>query len=252
MEEARQQRVGGEGEEGDGSQGNPARAGLGVDLAEATVASRKYYLREYARTVVWPRVRRAEAQAWWDTRKIDPDHALYNSWNTAVDNLYTAWEDLGTMDGDPGAAQKDWEALVAWAQLRILGRFDRGRYPTAGAAAVPCALCTKAGGRPGPPETAAHLLTSCPETAAWVASETAGSGELGAVLSHTGARGRMVRLVGRIARAVRGAAGSAEAIEARAAWDEWLDDGGLLGLLEELASAPQLEVDPEATMEEEG
>ena len=61
----------------------------------------------------------------------------------------------------------------------------------------------------------------------------------------------MVRLVGRIARAVRGAAGSAEAIEARAGWDEWFDDGGMLRLLEELASAPQLDVDPEATMEEE-
>ena len=36
-------------------------------------------------------------------------------------------------------AEQDWDSLVAWTQLRILGRLDRGRY-VGGVPAVPCAL----------------------------------------------------------------------------------------------------------------
>ena len=79
--------------------------------------------------------------------------------------------------GRLSTAQEEWAAMVAWAQLRVLGRLDRTRYRTGGAAAVPCALCAKQAGTPGRLETAAHLLGDCPRTAAWVAETLGGPSE---------------------------------------------------------------------------
>ena len=90
--------------------------------------------------------------------------------------------------------------------------------------------CTVAGGEPGPPETARHLLGACPTTAPWVRDALGDHGASGVeswpdkVLGGGEDSAAMIRLVGRIARAAERASGAAEAVlerSAEEAWEAW-------------------------------
>lgn len=122
---------------------------------------------------------------------------------------------------DPDGGRTWWADFEAWVQMRCLGRIaGRARK----GAAPPCALCTLQQGRRGPPETAAHLLAECPETAGVVAAALgpdARDAALADLLSVTvGGFGpprrrvcAVVHLVGQVTRKVRASAQSAAAVE---------------------------------------
>ena len=165
-------------------------------------------------------------------------HAGYNSWAEHARAPLERWADL--VAADQVSPAEDWAAFRAWVQLRILGRFDRGAIPPAGVAALPCALCTVAGGEPGPPETARHLLGACPTTRPWVCDALGDRGASGVDTSLDKVLGGgedsavVIRLGGRIARAAERASGAAEAVLERSAeevWEAWQGALEVLGFI---------------------
>ena len=95
----------------------------------------------------------------WDARRVDPDHALYHSRGSLGVSPLEAWEDLGGSGCDPKQARRDWAALAAWAQLRVLDRLDRGSLLVP----LPQGVLTelKAGEPSGPENVCVYVPDAC-------------------------------------------------------------------------------------------
>ena len=206
--------------------------GGGAEVHEQPREARKTWMRQFAYDVVWPAVRSTESRAWWNQRREGAEHERFNSWEHPSAGPF-AWWDMLTEAGQTSETA-DWAAYTAWVQLRALGRLERGQRVPPGAPALPCTLCTAAAGRPGPPETAYHLLAQCPRTSAWVRAAVGPEPPEGVVERVLGGRvepAAMIRLVGDIARAAakhRRAAAEIVEKDLLAEWSELYDALGLL------------------------
>jgi hypothetical protein len=196
--------------------------------------ARKRRIRKYIHTIVWPAVRQAEADEWWTSRDIGDKHLHYNSWNQGPQGLELVWEEMAALGEDKAESawrdiERAWQDMVAWTQLRVLGRFDAGRRETQ--EEHDCTLCMAHASLPGAPGSAEHLIGECPFTLEMVEAElVSGCREAGArrcvdqLLGGRGGFGAMrhrVALVGRIAAMVRRARPEAARNAERLAEIQW-------------------------------
>jgi len=201
-------------------------------------AARRAWLQRYTHKYAWPRMRATEASDWGERSTVDPDYARFGRWSGSEVGLAVVWGALTA--GDPVRASKAWSGFQAWVQLRILGAFNCSRF---GGATLPCALCSQRRGKPGPQETAAHLLKDCPAAGPQTAETLRRWGRAEVVDGVLGGSGtpedveRAVTLVGQLAARVRRARPDAAAVVEDAEFQEWLEAMGIFSMVPDMGGS---------------